>query len=89
MFNSIQVQLIIAYIKVYVYIFPRDFILYTLTILHPSEKGKTLRLNVTRERFDINNHVKIMRDEAKCYSESSIGQLLSLKTIINACQPES
>ena len=89
MLSSLQEQLIIAYIKLYVHIFPRDFILYTLTILHLSEKEKTLRLNITRERFDINNHVKIMRDEAKCYSESSIGQLLSLKTIINACQPES
>ena len=75
----------IAYIKLYVHIFPRDFILYTLTILHLSEKEKALRLNITRERFDINNYVKIIRDEAKCYSESSIGQILSLKTIINAC----
>ena len=59
MFSSLQEQLKTAYIKLYVNIFPRDFILYTLTILHSSENEKTIKLNVSRKLFDIKDYAQI------------------------------
>ena len=59
MFRSLQEQFEAAYIKLFVDLFPRDFILYTLTILHSSENEKTIKLNVSRKLFDIKDYAQI------------------------------
>ena len=59
MFRSLQEQFEAAYIKLFVDLFPRDFIIYTLTILYSSENEKPIKLNVSRKLFDIKDYAQI------------------------------